>query len=139
MAVKFDYRIILNNPLNCPRCSVRLCVIQFTRCRISLSSLEVSLFILAHLVELVKNFFQILLSFLCLPCAPSQGRSSRNFFILSHRFPFVKNFFQVFSNFFAADIHFLRPLRTACIYYHVVSDLSSTFSQKLTFSFVCFY
>ena len=55
-------------------------------------------YILAHLVELVKNFFQVFSnSFLCSLCS-RRSRSSHNLIILPYSLRFVKTFFLVFRS-----------------------------------------
>jgi len=74
--------------INCPRCFVRLCVIQFTRYR-SLPAWAVSLLILSRLFPLVKNFFSLFSTIFSGPrhCFGPLPEASR---ILPKSSPFVK-------------------------------------------------
>ena len=75
------------------------CIIQFTRYSCvrfgRLFSSVANWIILSHLVELVKNFFQVFSKLFDVCCAPGFRRSSRNLIIIPHELSFVKNFFQI--------------------------------------------
>ena len=92
-------------------------------------------YILAHLVEFVKHFLQSFLnSFVLFAALQAIRFTSRNFLSLTHPVRFVKNFFLIFE----ILLCFAPLSRTACIYYHLIRRLSSTFSQIPTIFFVRF-
>ena len=89
-----------NNPfINCPRCYSSSHIIQFTRYS---ARQTVSLFILAHLIFPVKNFFQLFSKIFSdpLPALAPLRRSD----IIASRLGFVNRKFHFFSMFFLPPI-----------------------------------
>ena len=90
----------LKQSINCPRCSFRLCVIQFTRYSrypLGLRRSPDSLHILAQLFSFVKNFFHFSSNYFRLLYA--FGSSPERLHILSDCSQKVKHYFHFFSTF----------------------------------------
>ena len=130
--LKFDFNRNLNNLHNCPRCyslSLRYSIykVQTRSFRSFLSA--ANFYILAHIVELVKNFFQVFSNSICARCAPGEAVHHATFTFYHNHFALSRTFFLFFRSFLicrcrpARDLHILAHRLPIVKHFFTISSI----------------